>query len=35
VRIAEDNDLWWRISWRHHIHQVEEILFRIGRATPD
>jgi glycosyltransferase involved in cell wall biosynthesis len=27
-RYSEDNDMWRRISWRHHIHYVQEVLFR-------
>jgi glycosyltransferase involved in cell wall biosynthesis len=27
-RYSEDNDLWRRISWRHHICSIEEVLFR-------
>jgi glycosyltransferase involved in cell wall biosynthesis len=27
-RYGEDNDLWRRISWRHHIGHVQEVLFR-------
>jgi glycosyltransferase involved in cell wall biosynthesis len=28
LRACEDNDMWRRISWRHTIHQVEEVLYR-------
>jgi len=27
-RCCEDNDVWRRVSWRHSIHQVDEVLFR-------
>jgi hypothetical protein len=33
-RSCEDNDMWRRISWRHTIHQIEEVLFRY-RQGPD
>jgi glycosyltransferase involved in cell wall biosynthesis len=28
LRYCEDNDLWRRLSWRHHIHHAEDVLFR-------
>jgi hypothetical protein len=33
---AEDFDLWWRISWRHTIHQMNEVLmrYRCGHSSP-
>jgi glycosyltransferase involved in cell wall biosynthesis len=31
-RYSEDNDMWRRISWRHHIHYVQEVLFRYRRG---
>jgi glycosyltransferase involved in cell wall biosynthesis len=31
-RSCEDNDMWRRISWRHTIHQVEEVLFRYRQS---
>jgi glycosyltransferase involved in cell wall biosynthesis len=31
-RYSEDNDMWRRISWRHHIHYVQEVLLRYRRG---
>jgi glycosyltransferase involved in cell wall biosynthesis len=31
-RYGEDYDLWWRISWRHTIHQIDEVLMRYRRG---
>lgn len=28
MRFCEDNDLWRRLSWRHKIHQMPEVLLR-------
>ncbi len=35
LRIGEDNDLWRRISWRHRIHQMDDVLvrYRTGHAS--
>jgi glycosyltransferase involved in cell wall biosynthesis len=33
-RRAEDNDLWRRLSWRHSIHQMDEILMRYRTGHP-
>jgi glycosyltransferase involved in cell wall biosynthesis len=31
---CEDTDLWRRISWRHRIHQMNDVLVRVRRAHP-
>jgi glycosyltransferase involved in cell wall biosynthesis len=31
-RHSEDNDMWRRISWRHKIHQMDEIALRYRRG---
>lgn len=31
-RYTEDGDMWRRISWRHKIHQMDEIIFRYRRG---
>lgn len=28
MRFCEDNDMWRRVSWRHEIHQVPDVLLR-------
>jgi glycosyltransferase involved in cell wall biosynthesis len=34
LRYGEDCDLWRRISWRHKIHQMDEILVRVRKGHP-
>jgi len=34
LRYCEDNDLWRRISWRHSIHQIEEVLVHYRQGHP-
>jgi glycosyltransferase involved in cell wall biosynthesis len=31
IRLMEDNDMWYRISWRHPIHQMDDVLMRYRR----
>jgi glycosyltransferase involved in cell wall biosynthesis len=35
LRIWEDNDVWRRVSWRHTLHQMDEVLvrYRMGHAS--
>ena len=32
MRYSEDNDTWRRISWRHSIHQTDDVLFCYRRG---
>jgi glycosyltransferase involved in cell wall biosynthesis len=34
MRPIEDSDIWRRISWRHKIHQMDEIVLRYRRGHP-
>jgi glycosyltransferase involved in cell wall biosynthesis len=34
LRYGEDGDLWRRISWRHQIHQMDDILVRVRKGHP-